>query len=471
MSRLILLIMAWISFLPAAQGQAIESDEFSVKSTNLRLTFSASGNLQAAFACFPACEGENPLVQLIGDDQTVSFEPFTGGAWSHSTTESEQGLVIRFEHSSGATTEWTVPQQGYVLRLKLDRPGDVNITSSASFRPRESAGFGTWLEQSRYLAIGDGDVTQVGFEEESEVTVSDSAWVGYRNRYWAFLAAPPVISEASLHTGEGRLDARLTIRAEPGTWSFYLGPVEPEVLRQAAAGLDIIQWPGLWFWLRWICLGLFYLLGWVHMAIPSWGLAVMGLSLIVSILIIPLTRIADRYQHEVNDTEARLAPELLRIKKNYKGGEQSERILELYKKENVHPLYSFKGMLGLAVVVPVFIGAFNMLAENIHLLNTSFLWIADLTRPDSLFTLPFRMPFFGADFNLLPFLMTVLTLVASWLHKPLATTPELRRRQVINMALMAVAFFVLFYTFPAGMVLYWTTNNLISVIKSLWARR
>jgi membrane protein insertase Oxa1/YidC/SpoIIIJ len=112
-----------------------------------------------------------------------------------------------------------------------------------------------------------------------------------------------------------------------------------------------------------------------------------------------------------------------------------------------------------------------MLAENIHLLNAGFLWISDLSRPDDLFRMPFSLPFFGAEFNLLPFLMTGLSVLASSLHNPPALNAELRRKQLRNMALMAVAFFVLFYTFPAGMVLYWATSNLISVIKSLWARR
>ena len=86
-----------------------------------------------------------------------------------------------------------------------------------------------------------------------------------------------------------------------------------------------------------------------------------------------------------------------RIKKQYKGQKQSEKILELYKTEKVHPLYSLKGMMGVLLLIPVFIGAFNMLAENIHLLNTPFLWMADLSRPDELFRLPFRLPFFGAE--------------------------------------------------------------------------
>ena len=205
------------------------------------------------------------------------------------------------------------------------------------------------------------------------------------------------------------------------------------------------------------------------MVVPSWGLSVMLLSLAVSILMTPFSRIADRLQAEVNDTEVRLAPELQRIKKAYKGGEQSEKILALYKTEQVHPLYSLKGMMGIVLIIPVFIGAFNMLAENIHLLNSGFMWINDLSQPDSLFVAPFSLPFFGAELNMLPFLMTALSVIASALHQPLSE--ELKRKQVINMVSMAVVFFVLFYTFPAGMVLYWTTTNLVSVIKSLWARR
>jgi len=194
------------------------------------------------------------------------------------------------------------------------------------------------------------------------------------------------------------------------------------------------------------------------------------LSICVGILMAPLTRLADRVQQQVNATEARLAPELSRIKREFKGEQQAAKIIALYKTERVHPLYSLKSLLGVAVVIPVFIGAFDMLAENIHLMNTPFLWVQDLSRPDMFIQMPFELPFFGNGLNLLPVLMTALSVVASLLHRPLALQADLRQRQVRNMILLAAAFFVLFYTFPAGMVLYWTTNNLISVCKSLWAR-
>lgn len=442
-----------------------------VDTETLRLTFSESGDLQAAIACFPSCSAEHTRLQQFADQGLVGFESFTGGQWSHTVQRSASEYRLQFEHSSGARAEWIVPARGYRLGLEADVPGKVSIRSGESFRPRDAAGFGTWLESSRYVVVGDGDVTQVGYDEEDEVTATDSQWLGYRNRFWVFMAAPPATSEARLETAEEQQDASLEVESGPGAWSFYVGPVEPEVLKQSAEGLEDIIFAGLWFWLRWICLALFYLLGWIKLVIPSWGLAIVVLSLAVGILMTPLSRIADRFQQQVNETEARLAPELQRIKKQFKGSEQSEKILALYKAENVHPLYSLKSLLGVAVVIPVFIGAFDMLAENIHLLDTSFLWIADMSRPDSLFLMPFRLPFFGADFNLLPFLMTGLSFIASALHKPLALNAELRRKQVVNMILLAVLFFGLFYTFPAGMVLYWTTNNLISVAKSLWARR
>jgi len=142
----------------------------------------------------------------------------------------------------------------------------------------------------------------------------------------------------------------------------------------------------------------------------------------------------------------------------------------MYKEENVHPLYSLKSLAGVFVVIPVFIGAFDMLAENIHLSGESFLWISDLSHPDAFMQLPFNLPFFGGYLNLLPFIMTGFPFVASKMHSHPAMDVDQRRKHSRNLILMSLGFLVLFYTFPAGMVLYWTTNNLISVIKSLWKR-
>jgi len=445
--------------------------DVTVTTETLRLTFDERGNLDSAIACFPACSGDEVRLQQFADEGLVTLDGLPAGNWSvHDNTVADRKELM-FAGSDGVILTWRIPSRGYRIELELGGAEDLSIRSGASFRPRDASGFGNWLEQSRYALIHQGEVRQVGLDEDEAVTVEVDGWVGFRNRYWTLMASPPGPVQATLASAPDRQDARIALAAAGGTWSLYLGPIEPRVLQQAHNDLSKLLYAGLWFWLRWICLGLFHLLAGIKLLVPSWGIAIMVLSLAVNILMLPLSRIADRLQQQVNETEARLAPELQRIKKNFRGEEQSAKILALYKTERVHPLYSLKSLAGVAVVIPVFIGAFDMLAENIHLLHTGFLWIADLSRPDDLFHMPFRLPFFGAEFNLLPFLMTGLSFIASLLHNPLALNAELRRRQVRNMLILAVAFFVLFYTFPAGMVLYWTTNNLISVIKSLWARR
>jgi YidC/Oxa1 family membrane protein insertase len=463
-------LLAASLLLLAGSGGALA--DTTVNTSHLRLTFDAGGNLSTAVACFPACIGERVRIQQFADASVIAVGEGNGGPASVSESREDGHFELRFRQSGGASHTWRIPETGYRIELETSGAAELTLRSGEPFRPRPAAGFGNWLEQARYLTIIDGDVTQIGLDEDESGAAVEAGWVGYRNRFWTLMARPPGAADARLAGGAGRQDAELRVStAGTGNWSFYLGPVEPVVLKNTDPVLQKVMYAGLWFWLRWICLGLFHLLAAIQQFIPVWGIAIMAMSLAVNILMLPLSRIADRFQQQVNETEARLAPELHRIKKNFKGEEQAAKILALYKTERVHPLYSLKSLVGVAVVIPVFIGAFDMLAENIHLLNTGFLWIADLSRPDDLFNLPFRLPFFGSELNLLPFLMTGLSFIASMLHKPLALNAELRGRQVRNMVLLALAFFVLFYTFPAGMVLYWTTNNLISVIKSLWARR
>jgi len=112
----------------------------------------------------------------------------------------------------------------------------------------------------------------------------------------------------------------------------------------------------------------------------------------------------------------------------------------------------------------VFIAVFDMLAEDFDLYRVSFLWIQDLSRPDALLRLPVCVPFFGCYLNLLPFLMSSASLAALLRFRSATLTPSLVRRQRRNLMGMTVLFFLLFYTFPAGMVLYWTSTNSFQLV-------
>ena len=147
------------------------------------------------------------------------------------------------------------------------------------------------------------------------------------------------------------------------------------------------------------------------------------------------------------------------IKQQFRGEEAHNRTLQVYRDEGVHPLFTLKSLAGFAIQVPMFIAAFDMLADNFALSGARFLWIDDLAAPDRLVALPVALPFFGGHLNLLPVLMTLVTVLSALTQRDDSLTPALLRRQRRQLYFMAGGFFLLFYTFPAGMVLYWTANN------------
>jgi len=450
--------------------------DVTIDTESLHLQFNGQGDLVLAEACFPICSMPTAKTRLLSATQgMLVFDSATTQDWQLRRELNDATTTLLFTDPTGRLLRrWQIPEKGWMISVSASGAEKAVLTSGADFRPLPSSGFGNLLEQTRYLFFDGYSVESIGLDETGQTTRPSNDWFGFRNRFWTAMVLPGTPLSTTALSGESVADASIEIVAitpdQEFNLSLYLGPIEPAALSDAASELESMMYSGLWFWLRWICQALYYLLNGIAMLIPQWGLAVMVLSVIVGILMRPLSKIAERLQDQVHEIDARLAPSLAAIKKEYKGEQQSEKIIAMYKAENVHPLYSLKSLMGVFVVIPVFIGAFDMLAENIHLSGESFLWIADLSHPDALMQLPFDLPFFGGYLNLLPFIMTGFSFVASKMHSHPAMDVAQKRKHSRNLVLMSLAFLVLFYTFPAGMVLYWTTNNLISVIKTLWKR-
>ena len=195
------------------------------------------------------------------------------------------------------------------------------------------------------------------------------------------------------------------------------------------------------------------------------GAAIIALAVSVKIFLLPLTVVAERLQEQVNATQARLQPGIDAIKAAYRGEERTRRTIALYHELGVHPLYTLKSLAGFMIQLPVFIAVFDMLAEDFDLQRVSFLWIRDLSRPDALAGLPACVPFFGCDLNVLPFLMSGVSLATLLRFRSSVLTPPLVRRQRRNLMAITALFFLLFYTFPASMVLYWTSTNSFQLLS------
>jgi len=360
----------------------------------------------------------------------------------------------------------SVVSDGVVIDVRLNVPDGaaIELVGEPAFIPEPLPGFGAAYGSVWPVAVdGDGQKLLEGGEAEF-----NQRWVGLRNRFHAVLLSDIVAGQVVIDV-ERDNQPRILIMPTPGVSSIsfrlFAGPVEHGALRSADPVLTRMMFASLWDWLRWLCFGMLWLLTLIDSFVGNIGLSIIALSVAVKILMTPLTKMADRLQASVNETAAKLQPELDAIKREFKGEEAHHRTIAVYKKHEVHPLHTMKSLAGFLIQIPVFIAAFDMLGENFALYEASFLWIADLSKPDQWLALPVTLPFFGGYLNLLPCLMTGLTLLTSALQREEALTPALIRQQRIRLFWMAGAFFLLFYTFPAGMVLYWTTNNALALVK------
>jgi len=356
------------------------------------------------------------------------------------------------------------------IDLRLPTGAVLQIAAMPGFAPPPLPGFGAMYGAVRAVSV---DVEGQQTLEPGGVTVAYGDWIGLRTRFSTVLMTgiATVAADVSVEhvnqpviTLQPNVD-RLKLR-------LFAGPVENEALRAADPILANLLFAALWEWLRWLCFGMLWLLTTIDTFVGEIGWSIVLLSVAVKFLMLPLTQYADSLQASVNRTQALLQPRLDEIKRNYKGEEAHERTLAAYKECGVNPLYTLKSLVGFLIQIPIFIAAFDMLGENIALDGASFWWIEDLAEPDHIAALPLVLPFFGGYLNILPVLMTAVTLLTSWLQRDPHLTPELLHAQRLRLYLMAGAFFMLFYTFPAGMVLYWTTNNVLHLMKiTLWPSR
>jgi YidC/Oxa1 family membrane protein insertase len=369
---------------------------------------------------------------------------------------------------------------GRTLRASLQMPAGARLEmiGGAALAGEPLPGLGTIYSDARAVRVGPAGQESLAPESGDAVGVSSvlpaGEWAGLRGRFWTLLVqadAPLRVSAAEPEPGKPVLAVG---RDSAGSGSvelrFYGGPVDPAELRAAAPGLDRMLYAGLWQWLRLLATGLRAILEFWQGLVGNWGLAIMLLSLSVKVLMWPLTWVAERWQADVHRQQSLLAPELAAIRRELRGEEAHNRTLEVYRRHGVSQFYTLKSLAGFLVQIPVFIAAFDMLGENFGLAGAPFLWMGDLSLPDRLAALPGVLPFFGGHLNLLPVLMTVFTILAARLQEDASLAPELRGSQRLRLYGMGALFFLLLYTFPAGMVLYWTTNNLLHVIKILAGR-
>lgn len=187
------------------------------------------------------------------------------------------------------------------------------------------------------------------------------------------------------------------------------------------------------------------------------GLSIVVLSLIVNVLVLPLYKRADAMQEASRDTEARLQKGVAHIKKCFTGDERMMILQAYYRQNHYKPTDALRGSVSLLLEIPFFMAAYQFLSGLKSLQGVSFGPIADLSAPDGLLTVG------SVTLNLLPVIMTLVNVISSAIY--LKGFPKKTKVQLYAMA----AFFLVFlYDSPAGLVFYWTLNNVFSLGKTIF---
>lgn len=189
----------------------------------------------------------------------------------------------------------------------------------------------------------------------------------------------------------------------------------------------------------------------------SQGIAVIGVSVGITVLCLPLYAVAEAWQQVERDVQKKLKPGLERIKKAFAGDERYMMTQTFYKQNHYSPIMALRSSFGLLIQIPFFMAAYQFLSGLEALKGIPFLFIRDMGVPDATFHIG------SFPVNVLPIAMTLINMVAGAVY-----TKGLAVREKIQVHGMAVIFLAILYNSPSGLVLYWTMNNVFSLVKNIF---
>jgi len=220
---------------------------------------------------------------------------------------------------------------------------------------------------------------------------------------------------------------------------FFAGPQEEKVLEALAPGLELVKDYG---WLTILAKPLYWLLDKIHSMLLNWGWAIVGLVLLLKIAFYWLNAKAYASMAKMKAVNPKVMEMRERLKDNPQ--QMQQEMMRIYREEKVNPL---GGCFPIMVQIPVFIALYWVLLSSVEMRNAPWvLWIHDLSSPD---------PFF-----ILPVVMTLTTMLQTALNP---TPPDPLQAKL--MWFLPLIFSVMFFFFPAGLVLYWITNNILSIAQ------
>jgi len=414
---------------------------------------------------------------LVGPNATDTREGrplFQAQQQDYRLSEGDNQLQVDLTLTQGEVTitkRFTFTRGDYVVNIdylvdnQSDEPWQANLygqikrdSSPAGKGPGGAFALNPFLgaaittDEEKYKKVEFDDL-----REEPLKVAKEGGWVALVQHYFVSAWIPSADQTHNYHLRKrGGRDMYLlgftspATRVAPGEQAqfgsqFYTGPKYTDRLEALAPYLDLTVDYG---WLWWIAKPLFSVLDWFHTYLGNWGLAIIALTIVIKAAFFKLSATSYRSMAKMR----KLSPKMAELKERYGDDRQkmSQELMKLYKKEKVNPL---GGCLPILVQMPVFLALYWTLMESVELRHAPFfLWIQDLSVKDPYYVLPLLMG---------------LTMFVQFKLNP--TPPDPTQAKI--MQIMPIVFTFLFLFFPAGLVLYWVTNNTLSIAQQYYITR
>ena len=288
-------------------------------------------------------------------------------------------------------------------------------------------------------------------------------WVAVRSKYFVSALIPetgtgPVeVNLGKVNDNQNVYNYKAHFQAnEPGSrLSLYLGPLEYKRIKDLDVGLSSLMNFGI-APIRPISKGVLWLLKFLHQFVPNYGVVLVLFSILVKILVYPLTKKSYQSTKEMQAIQ----PLVAELKEKHKKDptKLNKATMALYKEHKVNPL---GGCLPLLLQMPLLFALFQVFRSTIELRNAPFvLWINDLSSPDIIYHLPFSLPVYGGHIAVLPLIMGI----TMFLQQKMMPTQASGQQKLMSY-FMTGFFILLFNNFPSGLNLYYTLFNVFTILQ------
>jgi len=313
----------------------------------------------------------------------------------------------------------------------------------------------------------------------------DFTWTAIVGKYFTAIAQPVgtyhvVFDSRRLVTGFDR--SAISFERPPlqsatstDTFRFYLGPMKTEILANyndksknafGILGLNADKVVTSSILIGWLATLMKYVLDFFYILVPNYGIAIILLTLVTKLVFLPLTFKSSESMAKMAALNPKMAEIRARLKD--KPDKMNQEIAALYKREKVNPL---SGCLPLLLQMPVFFALYNLLNSHFELRGAMFIpgWIPDLSVPESILNFGFALPLVGwTALRALPLLMVASQILSSKFTQPSGAPQQGGSQAKLMMYALPVVFLFILYDMPAGLVLYWTVQNILSTVQQMY---